>query len=159
MEVLGYVWARTWNMSIIALRYFNVFGPRQELADIYAAVIQKFMCALRGGYSPVVHGNGKQTRDFCYVDDAVAATLRALAGKVAGFRASNIAGGQPVSVLEVLFELESILRTGLTPEYVQANAWDVQHSWADLSMAELELGYVPRVPWREGLRRTVKATG
>jgi UDP-glucose 4-epimerase len=144
-----------YQLETVALRYFNVFGPRQDPQSEYAAVIPKFIWALRNGEPPVIFGDGQQSRDFTYVDNAVDANIAALEANGIGGRVYNIACGERIT----LNELASSLReeTGASVDVVHgpARAGDVQHSHADVSLARDELGYEPQVALAEGLRRTV----
>lgn len=142
-------------LETVALRYFNVFGPRQDPQSEYAAVIPKFIWAFRNGEPPVIFGDGEQSRDFTYVDNAVDANVAALQADGVGGRVYNVACGKRIT----LNELASSLReeTGATVDVVHgpARSGDVRHSHADITLARDELGYEPRVTLAEGLRRTV----
>lgn len=143
-----------YGLETVILRYFNVFGPRQPANSGYAAAIPKFVEAARSGGKPVVFGDGRQTRDFVYVGNIVAANLRAAeAGGVAGF-AYNIGCGEGITLLELLTALELLCGRRLEPHFRPARDGEVRHSRADISMARQYLGYEPFVSWREGLRRT-----
>jgi UDP-glucose 4-epimerase len=151
------VFAELYGLETVALRYFNVFGPRQRPDSAYAAVIPLFIDALRNGQRPEVHGDGKQTRDFTYIADVVAANLAAAeapAGRCSG-KAYNIAGGREISLLEMLDTLGGLLDTQAAPAFVDARAGDVRHSCADASAAAADLGWATEVSFEEGLRRTV----
>jgi nucleoside-diphosphate-sugar epimerase len=145
-----------YGLDTVALRYFNVFGPRQDPLSQYAAVIPRFIAAFRDGRRPVIYGDGEQSRDFTFVDNAVNATLCAAraAGEVAG-EMFNAACGSRISLLEILDELRSLTGTELEPEHLPARPGDVRHSLADISKAREALGYRPNVDFREGLRRMV----
>jgi UDP-glucose 4-epimerase len=145
------------GLETVAMRYFNVYGPRQRPDSQYAAVIPLFIDALRTGRSPEVHGNGGQTRDFTFISDVVEANLRAAsapAERCAG-KAYNIAGGKPHSLLDLLAMLSQIIGTTVEPTHTAPRAGDVRHTRADCSAASADLGHDAAVPFDEGLRRTV----
>lgn len=151
------VWSELFGLETVALRYFNVYGPRQRPDSAYAAVIPLFTDALRTGTRPIVHGDGLQSRSFAYVDDVVEANLaaaRAPADACSG-RAYNIAGDRSCSLLELLEELGTILGVDVDPEHTEPRAGDVRHSSADLTAAARDLAWQPTVGLPEGLRRTV----
>ena len=151
------VWHELFGLETVALRYFNVFGPRQRPDSAYAAVIPLFTEALRTGARPVVHGDGLQSRSFAYVDDVVAANLAAADAPAAACsgKAYNIAGEASYTLLQLLGELGAILGVEVDPEHIAPRAGDIRHSAADLSAAARDLGWGPTVSFAEGLRRTV----
>jgi len=145
------------GLETVAIRLFNVFGPRQRPDSLYAAVIPIFIAAMRSGASLEVHGDGLQSRDFTYIDDAVAglvAATRAPAERCAG-RAYNLAGGGEHSLLELISVLERLTGSTASPIHIEARAGDIRRSRADLSSAASDLGWAPRVSFEEGLARTV----
>jgi nucleoside-diphosphate-sugar epimerase len=145
------------GLETVCLRYFNVFGPRQRPDTQYAAVVPLFMEALLAGEVPVMHGDGRQSRDFTYVADTVAANLlasEAPAEACAG-RAFNIARGRPVSLVDLLAALTAELGVEMTPVHAPARAGDVRHSHADIAEARSRLGFEPSVSLEDGLVRTV----
>ncbi len=151
------VWSELFGLETVALRYFNVYGPRQRPDSAYAAVIPLFTTALRTGARPVVHGDGKQSRSFAYIDDVVAANLAAAeapaescSGKV-----YNIAGSSTHTLLDLLDELGSILGVDVDPEHTAPRAGDIRHSSADLTAAARDLGWQATVTLPDGLQRTV----
>jgi UDP-glucose 4-epimerase len=145
------------SLETVALRYFNVFGPRQRPDSQYAAVIPLFTSALAEGCPPEVHGDGHQSRHFAYVHDVVAANLLAAdAPSSCAGRAYNIGGTGAYTLLELLALLEEILQTHVEPNFVSPRAGDVRHSQADLTAAHRDLGYEPSVTFEDGLRRTVE---
>jgi UDP-glucose 4-epimerase len=148
---------RAWGVPTVSLRYFNVYGPGQDPASEYAAVVPRFIVACLTGGRPEVHGDGEQSRDFTYVDDVVQANiLAARAAEPAHGEAFNIgAGGEPTSVNGLLDEIAR--QTGASPDPVRtpAREGDVRHTKADVSKARRLLGYEPRFSITEGLRRTV----
>ena len=151
------VWSELFGLETVALRYFNVYGPRQRPDSAYAAVIPLFTSALRTGTRPVVHGDGLQSRSFAYVDDVVEANLAAAAAPAdaCSGKAYNIAGHLSRTLLELLDELGEILGVDVDPEHTAPRAGDVRHSSADLTAAARDLGWEPKVDLPEGLRRTV----
>jgi UDP-N-acetylglucosamine/UDP-N-acetyl-alpha-D-glucosaminouronate 4-epimerase len=151
------VWSELFGLETVALRYFNVYGPRQRPDSAYAAVIPLFTDALRTGARPVVHGDGLQSRSFAFVDDVVAANLAAVAAPAESCsgKAYNIAGDTSYTLLELLAEIAVILGVEAEPEHTAPRAGDVRHSSADLSAAARDLGWHPTVSLPDGLRRTV----
>jgi len=145
------------GLETVALRYFNVYGPRQRPDSRYAAVIPLFVDALLRGVPPEVHGDGLQSRDFTFITDAVAANLRAAeapAQQCAG-RAYNVAGGAAYSLLELIDILRRNIGVEVTPSHVAPRAGDVRHTRADIAAAASDLGHRPSVSFEEGLARTV----
>jgi UDP-glucose 4-epimerase len=147
---------RLYGLETVALRYFNVYGPRQNPKSEYAAVIPRFATACLAGEAPVVFGDGEQTRDFTYVGDAVAANLLAADAPRAPGEVVNVAGGRRVSLNQLLGEIRSLTRAHVEPRYEPARAGDVRDSLADLSRARELLDYAPRVDLRSGLARTIE---
>ena len=152
------VWAELFGLETVALRYFNVYGPRQRPDPAYAAVIPLFARALRTGARPVVHGDGGQSRSFAYIDDVVAANLAAATApaEACSGKAYNIAGNRRSTLLELLDELGAILGVKVDPEHTEARAGDIRHSFADITAAGRDLGWEPKVDLTDGLRRTVE---
>jgi UDP-glucose 4-epimerase len=145
---------QVYGLETVALRYFNVFGPRQDPLSQYAAVIPRFILAFLDGEPPVVYGDGEQSRDFTYVDNAVDANLlAATADRVAG-RTYNIACGERISLNALLDELRAHTGKAIESTYQPARPGDVRHSLADIETARSDLGYDPCVDVIEGLRRT-----
>ncbi len=149
------VFKHVYDFEIVSLRYFNIFGPRQDLESQYAAVIPRFITALLGGKAPVVYGDGLQSRDFTYVENVVDANLRASeVGGVAG-QAFNVACGGRYTLLDLLAKLNQIIGSNIDPVHEPARAGDVRDSQASIEAAERALGYHVSVGFEEGLRRTV----
>jgi UDP-glucose 4-epimerase len=152
-------YARTMGLDGVSLRYFNVFGPRQDPSSPYSGVISKFALEMARGRRPVIFGDGSQTRDFTYVENAVAANLAAIRlDQPLGGVVLNIGTGARVSLIELVRALNRALGTELEPRFEPARAGDVRDSQAALERAREVLGYRPLVEFAEGLRRTIKAT-
>ena len=151
------VYAELYGLETVALRYFNVYGPRQSPDSAYAAVIPLFIAALRAGESPEIHGDGLQSRDFAFVGDVVAANIAAAQAPAAtaSGRAYNIAGGHERSLLDLLEIVRGLLGVDTTAVHVGPRAGDVRHSSADLSAARADLGYDPKVSFEDGLALTI----
>lgn len=150
------VFKHVYDFEVVALRYFNIFGPRQDPESQYAAVIPRFITALFGGRRPVVYGDGGQSRDFTYVDNVVDANLLAAKTEGCGGRAFNVACGGRYTLLELLSMLKRITGIDLEPIYEDARAGDVRDSQASIDFAQSALGYRVTVGFEEGLRRTVE---
>lgn len=150
------VFTRVYGLETISLRYFNVFGPRQDPGSQYSGVVSRFISALLNDQQPVIFGDGEQSRDFTYIDNVVSANMKA-ANASAGFGSVvNIANGERVSLNQLLDQLKIITsKPDVKPEYKQARLGDVRHSLADISRARELLGYEPLVGLEEGLRRTI----
>ena len=148
------VFKHVYDFEVVALRYFNIFGPRQDPESQYAAVIPRFITALLEGKSPVVYGDGLQSRDFTYVDNVVDANLLASEAGGAAGQAFNIACGGRYTLLDLLAKLKEILGTGIEPIHEAARAGDVKDSQASIEAAERVLGYQVSVEVDEGLRKT-----
>ncbi len=147
-----------YGFETVSLRYFNVFGPRQAFDSPYSGVIAKFCTAMLAGQSPVIFGDGSQARDFTFVDNAVAANLRAgeaPAEKAAG-KFFNVACGESIDLLKLVKDINHLTGQQLRPKFEPRRAGDILHSLADISAARECLGYDPKVSWEEGLRRTLE---
>jgi UDP-glucose 4-epimerase len=145
---------QVYGLQTVALRYFNVFGPRQDPSSQYSAVIPRFILAFLGDETPVIYGDGEQSRDFTYIDNVVEANLRAAeADQVAG-HVFNIATGSRISLNAMLDQLRSLTGKAIEAEYLEPRAGDVKHSLADISLASDGLGYAPKVDFAQGLRKT-----
>ncbi|MDP2859433.1 MAG: NAD-dependent epimerase/dehydratase family protein [Bacillota bacterium] len=155
VETMCRMFSGLYGLETVALRYFNIYGPRQNTESDYATVIPRFLGRMLGGERPVVFGDGLQTRDFCYVDDVVSATILAATCPAVGHgEAINIGSGTSTSVLDLVDHLNAALGTSLVPEHATPRAGDVRHSRADISLAARLLGYQPQIPLAEGLWRT-----
>jgi UDP-glucose 4-epimerase len=148
---------RCYGLETVCLRYFNIFGPRQDPTSPYSGVLAKFITQMLKGEQPTILGDGKQSRDFTYVDNAVEANLlacKAPANDVAG-RVFNVATGRRVDLNETFQILKKLTGYPGNVNYGPERAGDVKHSLADMSRAKKHLGYTPKVDFEEGLRRTI----
>jgi nucleoside-diphosphate-sugar epimerase len=143
------------GLETVALRYFNVFGPRQDPLSQYAAVIPNFVTALMNGRPPRVFGDGEQSRDFTYVGNVVEGNVLAMDAEGVGGKVFNIAAGKRTSLNALLRTLERLIGRHVEPSYEEARPGDVRHSQADVSAAERDLGFRPEVSIEEGLRFTL----
>ncbi len=146
----------SYGLQTVVLRYFNVFGPRQDPSGPYAAVIPLFIQAILGGRQPVVFGDGRQTRDFTYVENVLRANLLAASANGAAGQVLNVGSGVAVSLLDLLKELNAVLGSNVEPVFQATRAGDVRDSLADISRTKNVLGYEPAVGFAEGLKRTVE---
>jgi UDP-glucose 4-epimerase len=150
------VFSRVYGLETICLRYFNVFGPRQDPSSQYSAVIPKFINGMIKGEQPVIYGDGGQSRDFTYVANIVAANLLASTANCESGLVLNCAGHRQVSVNDLVQSLNGILGKSIKPTYRESRAGDIKHSYASIEKAKRLIGYVPEVDLEEGLRRTVE---
>ncbi|MGQ9456718.1 MAG: SDR family oxidoreductase [Anaerolineae bacterium] len=148
------VFSQVYGLPTVSLRYFNVFGPRQDPTSQYAAVIPRFITALLRGEPPVVYGDGLQSRDFTYVGDVVAANLAALERETASGVVLNVACGRRHTLLELLAHLQRILDVDVAPVFEPPRPGDIRHSQASVERLEEVLGFRPQTPLEEGLRQT-----
>ncbi|MDQ3806012.1 MAG: SDR family oxidoreductase [Acidobacteriota bacterium] len=151
------VWTRTYNFETVCLRYFNIFGPRQDPSSTYSGVISRFIAALMKGERPVIYGDGEQTRDFTYVANVVDANLRAADAAAGVGQVINVANGKQTSLNQLLDVLKKITGRGeVGAEHREPRLGDVLHSLADITRARELLGYEPQVQLEEGLRLTLE---
>lgn len=150
------IYSEIFGLETVCLRYFNVFGPRQDPASPYSGVISLFARRLLLGQAPLIQGDGEQSRDFVYVEDVVQANLRASQVDQARGEVYNIGCGRSTTIRELAGLLNQLLGTGLEPEFVPARPGDVRCSLADISRARTGLGYAPTFALAEGLARTVE---
>jgi len=153
------VFHEVYGLETVSLRYFNVFGPRQEPDSAYAAVIPIFLQEMTNGRSAPVDGDGTQTRDFTFVKNVVEANLLACTAAGAAGKAVNVACGKSVSVLELVDGINERLGTDVEPVFRPSREGDVKHSCADIALAARLLGYAPTVGFEEGLARTAERYG
>lgn len=143
-----------YDIDTVALRYFNVFGPRQDPNGEYAAVIPKFIQLMLDGERPVIYGDGEQSRDFTYIDNVVEANILAAEGEATG-EAFNVACGGRYTINELVAFINDSLGTDIDPIYDDPRSGDVRHSMADVSKGSELLGYQPDVEFQDGLERTI----
>jgi nucleoside-diphosphate-sugar epimerase len=146
---------QVFGLDTVALRYFNVFGPRQDPLSQYAAVIPNFITALLASEQPVIYGDGEQSRDFTYVENVVEANMLAMNAEGVAGKVFNIAAGDRLSLNRLLEHLGQLMDRPVEARYEPGRPGDVPHSHADVSAAEVELGYRPEISVEEGLRRTI----
>jgi nucleoside-diphosphate-sugar epimerase len=150
------VFTRVYGLETVSLRYFNVFGPRQDPSSQYSGVISRFISALLRGERPVIYGDGEQSRDFTYIDNVVDANLKAAESCKAIGQVINIANGERISLNQLLDELKSLTgKADVVANYTAPRAGDVKHSLADISRARSLLGFEPQVDLRTGLQLTI----
>jgi len=149
------VFYQCWGLQTLSLRYFNVFGSRQDPKSDYAAAIPAFVTSILRGEPPTVFGDGEQTRDFTFVDNVVHGNILAMKVEKTCGEVVNVACGGQISVNEVIATINRLLGTDVQPKYVPPRAGDVRHSCADSSRAEKLLGYKPIVSFEDGLHRAI----
>jgi len=150
------VFSELYGLDTVSLRYFNVFGPRQDPHSDYAAVIPIFVTRLLGGAPPTIYGDGEQSRDFTYVENVVSANLRACAGERKNGAVVNIACGERYTLNQLVRMLGRLIGGEIEPLYAEPRPGDVRHSMADIRRADEILGWVPDVDFHTGLARTVE---
>ena len=154
-EQYGQMFTRLYGLETVAIRYFNVFGPRQDPTSAYSGVISQFARALLEGRRPTIHGDGTQTRDFTYIDNVVDGVLRAGSARDASGEVINVATGHRISLLDLLAAMKRITGVDVEPIFAAPRAGDVRDSLADISKARRVLGYEPIVPFEAGLATTI----
>jgi UDP-glucose 4-epimerase len=150
------VFSALYGLDTVCLRYFNVFGPRQDPASDYAAVIPIFVTRLLSGVTPTIYGDGEQSRDFTFIDNVVDANLKACEGGPKHGAVVNIACGSRYTLNELFANICDLIGIAAQPRYAPARAGDVKHSMADIGRARKLLGFEPRVDFATGLKRTVE---
>ncbi|MGB9857994.1 MAG: SDR family oxidoreductase [Dictyoglomaceae bacterium] len=145
-----------YHLDIISLRYFNVYGPRQDPFSPYSAVIPKFITSLLKDEPPTIYGDGKQTRDFIYVEDVVNANILAIEKNYLSNKIFNIATGRGVSIIELFEMISKIMNKKIEPKYAPPRKGEIKDSYADISLAKKELGFEPKFSLKEGLKRTIE---
>ncbi len=150
------LFTQLYGLETVSIRYFNVFGPRQDPSSPYSGVIALFVTRMLEGVAPTITGDGEQTRDFTYVDNVVDGVLRAATAPGVSGRVINVATGTRVSINQLYRTLQQLLEFPLPPQYIDPRPGDVRDSLADLTLARELLGYEPHVSLEEGLRRTVE---
>jgi nucleoside-diphosphate-sugar epimerase len=154
-EQYGQLFTRLYGLETVTIRYFNVFGPRQDPSSPYSGVISLFISALAEGRTPTIYGDGEQTRDFTYVANVVDGVLRACEAPGAAGEVINVATGGRISINALFRALRDLLGGRVDPVYAQSRRGDVRDSQADISKAQRLLGYQPIVGFDEGLKKTV----
>jgi len=154
-EYYAKVFYEVFGLETISLRYFNVFGPHQDPTSQYAAVIPAFVTAILKDEQPTVYGDGKQSRDFTYVDNVVEANLLAAKAKKTCGEVINIACGQAVTVNETIDTINGLVGKNIKPIYTDLRPGDVKHSLADVALAKETIGYEPTILFREGLQKAI----
>jgi len=155
-EYYARVFNRVYGLETISLRYFNVFGPRQDPSSQYSGVVSRFISDLLSGQQPVIYGDGEQSRDFTYIANVVEANMLAAETSKGIGEVINIANGQRITLNELLAEVKGLTgQSGIVADYQPARSGDVRHSLADISRAREFLGFEPRVTLREGLELTI----
>jgi len=154
-EYYCHAFHQTYGLQTVAIRYFNVFGPRQDPNSAYSAVIPLFIAALLKGQRPVIYGDGLQSRDFTFVKNVVHGNLLASQAQGVGGRVFNVAGGRSFSLLELLAKLNNYLGTSIDPIHKDPRTGDVKHSLADITQASQALSYEPVVDFDTGLQLSI----
>ena len=154
-EYYGQIFHRSFGLEVVALRYFNIFGPRQNPQSPYTGVLSKFVVAYLRGATPTIFGDGEQSRDFTHVANVVDATLRACRTPDAAGKVINVGTGRSSTLNQTIAILNAIFGVQVKPHYAPPRVGDVRHSTADISLARATLGYEPQVSFEDGLQRTV----
>jgi UDP-glucose 4-epimerase len=156
-EQLGALYQSLYGQQMLALRYFNVFGPRQDPGSSYSGVISIFVDRLRAGKTPTIYGDGEQTRDFVYVGDIVQANIKAMFANYSGFRVFNVGCGRQTSLNQLFSQLKELTSSSAAPGYADARLGDVKYSLSDISRIQKDLSYFPAFSLAEGLRLLLSA--
>lgn len=154
-EKYCHVYSSLYPVETVTLRYFNVFGPRQDPASQYSAVIPKFITAMLRGKRPIIYGDGEQSRDFTYVGNVVQANLLAASAECDHGIVMNAACHERTTLNELVASINHLLGTAIEPFHNERRPGDIKHSFADVSLAREQLGYVPAIDFRTGLEKTV----
>jgi UDP-glucose 4-epimerase len=154
-EIYAQVFSKVYGLQTVGLRYFNVFGPRQDPASDYAAVIPKFVTRMLEGKPPLIFGDGKQTRDFVFVENVAKANQLAAVSEISG-KVLNIGSGVRYNLLQLISVLNEILGTDYEPAFESARSGEVRHSLADIGSARELIGYGEEIDFRSGLQKTVE---
>src|SRR5215471_6884917 len=155
-EMYCQVFTKAYKLETVSLRYFNVFGPRQDATSQYSGVLALFIPAVLEGHRPTIYGDGEQSRDFTYVKNVVEANLLACEVPGVAGQVFNVACGERITVNSMLHQINAILNKTIEPVYAETRAGDIKHSQADITRAKEHLGYEPKVSFEEGLRRTIQ---
>jgi UDP-glucose 4-epimerase len=154
-EYYGQIFNCNFGLEVVSLRYFNIFGPRQDPQSPYTGVLSKFIAAYLRGATPTIFGDGEQSRDFTYVANVVDATLRACRAPAAPGKVINVGTGKSSTLNQTIALLNALLSHQVKPQYGPPRMGDVRHSTADISLARATLSYEPQVSFEDGLRLTV----
>jgi UDP-glucose 4-epimerase len=154
-ELYCQAFTATYGLETVTIRYFNVFGPRQDPHSEYSAVIPLFVVAMLAGRQPTIFGDGLQSRDFTYIDNIVRGNLAAAEAAGAAGKSINVACGRQATLLDLIASINRVLGTAIEPVFAPARAGDVRESLADISLARELLAYEPEVDFDEGLRRSI----
>jgi nucleoside-diphosphate-sugar epimerase len=154
-EYYGQIFNRYFGLEAVSLRFFNIFGPRQDPSSPYSGVLSLFIAGYLRGAAPTIFGDGEQSRDFTYVSNVVDATLLASQSADAAGKVINVGTGTSSTLNQTITLLNTILGVEVRPNYAAARPGDVRHSTADISLARATLGYEPKVSFEQGLRRTI----
>ena len=155
-EYYSKIFHRVYGLETVSLRYFNVFGPKQNPDSEYAAVIPNFIKKIMNELQPVIFGDGTQTRDFIFVQNVVDANILACKIKNSGGEAFNIGSGSPTNLLSLVASINKVLGKKINPYFTKPKQGDIKHSLADISKAKKILGYEPRISFEEGLKKTIQ---
>jgi nucleoside-diphosphate-sugar epimerase len=154
-ELYGQVFAEAYGLETVSLRYFNVFGPRQDPTSQYAAAVPLFITKILASEAPTVYGDGEQSRDFTYVGDIVEANLLACRAPAASGGIFNVACAEQVTVNTLIEKINALLGRTVRPAYADPRPGDIRHSFADIEAARVGLGFEPKVGFEEGLKKTI----
>src|ERR1041385_1242924 len=155
-EMYCQVFTKAYGLETVSLRYFNVFGPRQDATSQYSGVLALFIPAVLQGRRPTIHGDGLQSRDFTYVKNVVEANLLACKAPGVGGQAFNVACGDRITVNSMLEQINAITGNSIAAIHGESRAGDIKHSQADITRARQQLGYAPKISFGEGLRHTIE---
>ncbi|MCK4343519.1 MAG: SDR family oxidoreductase [Phycisphaerae bacterium] len=150
------VWSHVYGLQTVSLRYFNVFGPRQDPTSTYAAVIPAFVSRMLKGQRPIIFGDGEQSRDFCFIENVLDANMRGAEVEEVHGEVVNVACGERTTLNQIVADINKLLGTNIEPEYQAPRPGDVRHSLADISETKKVLGYEPLVMFPEGLQRSIE---
>ncbi len=150
------VFYNCYGLQTLSLRYFNVFGPRQNPKSQYAAAIPAFLTAILRNEPPTIYGDGEQTRDFTYIENVVVANLKAIEAPETRGETINVACGAHITVNQIIAKINAVLGKNVKPNYVATRAGDIKHSWADIALSERVIGYKPVVNFSDGLQKTIE---
>lgn len=151
------IFSEVYGLETVSLRYFNVFGPRQNLENQYAVVIPKFITCMLRDENPPVHGDGQQTRDFTYVENIVQANMKSATSPTIKCEVFNIACGKAYSILDIVNQINRILKKSIEPKFTPPRPGDVKDTLADISKARKLIGFDPKVDFEQGLKKTIES--